>query len=74
MMSFVLIFFIMILIQQMTALMHQAQIYAAAADLTSDQCSFYHVVNYCKFQFSKFSYLLLIIFLQIDKIHMNDQN
>ena len=61
-----------VLIQQMTALMYQTQIYAVIADLTSNQCSFCHVTDYCKFQFDKFFYLLLIIFLQINKIYMND--
>ena len=71
-MSFISTFFTMISIQQMTALMHQTQIYVVIVDLTSNQCSFYHVINYCKLQFDKSFYLLLIIFLQINKIHIND--
>ena len=71
---FMLIFFMTVSIQQMTALMHQTQIYAVIANLTLNQCSFYHVADYCKLQFNKSSYLLLIIFLQINRIHMNDWN
>ena len=69
---FMSIFFMTVSIQQMIALIHQTQIYAVTANLISNQCSFYHVTNYYKFQFNKFSCLLLIIFLQIDKIHINN--
>ena len=61
-------------IQQVTVLMHQTQIYVVTVNLTSNQCLFYHVIDYHKFQFDKSSYLLLIIFLQISKIYMNNQN
>ena len=43
-----LIFFMMISIQQMTVLMHQAQIYAAAANLILNQYLFCYIVDYCK--------------------------
>ena len=71
-MLFMLTFFMMISIQQITALMHQAQIYTVIVDLTLNQCLFYYVADYCKLQFNKLFYLLLIIFLQINKIHIND--
>ena len=66
------VFFTTISIQQMTALMHQTQIYAVTANLILNQCSFYYVADYHKFQFNKSFYSSLIIFLQISKIHIND--